>query len=324
MSSNQKFNLSPTQECSWMNRQVLNYLDGALDPVQNSRAERHLKSCESCQVEVLLFKKAESSLKSAKLAIPESGDLRHGFYLKLAESQRRKSSPFNWRLATLPAISMVVLAVFAYQSGMLTKQKAAFSNNPSTVARIVKRPSSSFPIPNSLSLHPESTSLNTSIFTSRIGKQFNYKVNTQMRVAKSRPHRHSHLFQLAKNEGGYASHRLSKFKTDATRVKPPITFNNSKVIVASNYSRNLSENISTISDRLEGRETLSRRNISPGISLATFTTKTDLHVSDEERDFMSSTHVVSTRSKKSQPETVGIEANEEISDVQPAELPALP
>ena len=91
MSSNQKFNPSSTQDCSWMKLQVLNYLDGALDPVQNSRAEKHLNSCASCQAELLLFKKAEASLQSARFAIPEAGDLRPGFYLKLAESQRRKN-----------------------------------------------------------------------------------------------------------------------------------------------------------------------------------------------------------------------------------------
>lgn len=98
--------------CDWVQDRLFGYLDGELPLPERERFQAHTEACPACTREVQNARRAELALRQAISAIPAAGDLRAGFYSKLAQSETkpRVSRRWNWALVA-PAFAACAIAV---------------------------------------------------------------------------------------------------------------------------------------------------------------------------------------------------------------------
>ena len=97
--------------CAWTQERLLGYLDGDLAPHETQRLHAHLDGCSSCRQEIVLTRRAESLLSSALSTAPPAGDLRSGFYARLAASSASPRRQIKRAWIAVPALSGAFLAV---------------------------------------------------------------------------------------------------------------------------------------------------------------------------------------------------------------------
>ncbi len=102
--------------CRWVNRKLVEFLEGELSGAPNSKIKAHLDSCPVCSRELDVLKKSWALLDKLP-AIEPSPDFSSRFYKRLAQEQSRKpvtvfgSLRLSLRLA--PAlVTTVILLVF--------------------------------------------------------------------------------------------------------------------------------------------------------------------------------------------------------------------
>ena len=102
--------------CDWVQARLWDYLDGTLNAADRDRMQTHNHSCPTCERELQAVRSSEMALNGAVGAAPAAGDLRAGFYAKLAASEAKphRSRGFGWTLA-VPALAVGVLAVVLWR-----------------------------------------------------------------------------------------------------------------------------------------------------------------------------------------------------------------
>ncbi len=128
----------PSRICRHVQGRMALFLDGELSAREAQDVARHIAGCASCRREQEQWRQAEQSLAGAKRQIPSAGDLRAGFYARLADAPttRRSQWRINWRLA-VPALAACGLAI-----GWLTTSRPPVSPQTSQIAA-VSRPGKS-------------------------------------------------------------------------------------------------------------------------------------------------------------------------------------
>ncbi len=74
--------------CAEVRAREWDFVEGVLPNTMRASVEAHLDGCESCRRAVTLCRSAENALLSASAYIPAAGDLRTGFYARLATQPR--------------------------------------------------------------------------------------------------------------------------------------------------------------------------------------------------------------------------------------------
>lgn len=98
--------------CAWVQDRLFAYLDGDLAPGEMPAVRAHLDACRACRREIAIARQTEQALTSASATLPQAGDLRAGFYARLAASETTRRRRPDWRLAA-PAFAALLLAALA-------------------------------------------------------------------------------------------------------------------------------------------------------------------------------------------------------------------
>lgn len=107
---------------------LADYLDGLLDPDQHLAVEEHLRSCQSCSVELEETRELLKAFKEEHNAIP-SAQLKHKFYQMLEEEKQRSSNVIhidrksNWVPGLLKIAAGIALLAGAFALGKFQEQK---------------------------------------------------------------------------------------------------------------------------------------------------------------------------------------------------------
>jgi hypothetical protein len=100
--------------CAWTQERLFAYADDSLNATERRTVQAHLDTCADCRQELALCRQAESVLLGARAAIPAPGDLRAGFYARLAEQENaappRRRSP-QWGLALSACAAVALFAI---------------------------------------------------------------------------------------------------------------------------------------------------------------------------------------------------------------------
>ena len=99
----------PSALCARVRSRVFDYLEGSLRDDERRRMDAHLAACAGCRTEIALARRSERALASVLDAAPDPGDLRPGFYARLAASPR--TTPRLPRRTLAPALSVALLAL---------------------------------------------------------------------------------------------------------------------------------------------------------------------------------------------------------------------
>lgn len=153
----------PSPACRHIQRQMPLFLDGELSTQQAQHVARHLSLCPLCQRERDQWQQSERALAGARQHLSAPGDLRTGFYARLAAApaSHRSLPRIDWR-AAVPALAACGLAFgwltaknsaapsvtrsMTAASTPLPHQQIAQSNNPRHVGIAAnKAPVSAFP-----------------------------------------------------------------------------------------------------------------------------------------------------------------------------------
>lgn len=95
--------------CADVRAREWDFVEGALPLPERAAVQAHLDACEACRHSVSLSRNAETALRSGPQQIPPAGDLRTGFYARLAAEQ---SAPRRFgRPVALSALAAGLLAV---------------------------------------------------------------------------------------------------------------------------------------------------------------------------------------------------------------------
>ncbi|GEM_PF-3297015 len=127
--------------CDWVQERLCGYLDGELPLSERERFQVHTETCSACAREVQNARRADLALHQAISTVPAAGDLRSGFYAKLAQSEAkpRASRRWGWVVAA-PAFAACAIAV------VLMRPTTPVSN-----------PAESLPVKNSIAVLPPSS-----------------------------------------------------------------------------------------------------------------------------------------------------------------------
>ena len=102
--------------CDWVQARIWDYLDGTLNIADREQLQAHNTACPACERELQAARRSEIALSGAVGMAPAAGDLRAGFYAKLAasEAKPRPSRRFGWAIA-VPALAAGLLAVVLWR-----------------------------------------------------------------------------------------------------------------------------------------------------------------------------------------------------------------
>ncbi len=103
------------------------YVDGSLPSQEHAAVQAHLDNCSACRAEIDHCRSLESVLQTAVKAVPSPGDLRSGFYSRLARD--RASSRRKLWAAALPAFAIGLLTIGLIRHG---NHGLPASNGPKT------------------------------------------------------------------------------------------------------------------------------------------------------------------------------------------------
>ena len=116
--------------CRHIQERMALFMDGELSPQEMRNVASHLNDCPACRREREQWQQAENALMGVRQHVPASGDLRSGFYARLADAplSRRSGLRIDWRMA-VPALAACGLAF-----GWLTTQRPVLSTTSGSVA----------------------------------------------------------------------------------------------------------------------------------------------------------------------------------------------
>jgi len=99
--------------CADVRAREWDFVEGTLPISERAAVQTHLDACESCRKAMTLCRSAEAALLSASAHIPAAGDLRAGFYARLAAQQRpaRRYSRPMIAFSTLAAGMLLVALI---------------------------------------------------------------------------------------------------------------------------------------------------------------------------------------------------------------------
>jgi hypothetical protein len=125
--------------CADVRAREWEFAEGSLPTPERTAVQAHLDGCESCRRELTLCRSAEGALLAASAQIPPAGDLRAGFYGRLA-AQRRQPRRYGRPLA-LSAVAVGVLALVLVRPALKTLFIPQPGPDNGTVARSTPPPS---------------------------------------------------------------------------------------------------------------------------------------------------------------------------------------
>lgn len=118
------------EACRFTREHLFEYVDGELNGADFAAVRAHIRSCADCANEEAATRKSEAALSSALRFVPPPGDLRSGFYARLAQSDRRASKAWAWR-AAVPVLAAAALIGLYFRSGQPpTAVRASASVSP--------------------------------------------------------------------------------------------------------------------------------------------------------------------------------------------------
>lgn len=314
--------------CEAVQQQLTAYLDGDLTPAERDSVERHLHDCAACRVELSGYRQSESALVAAGRALPSPGSLLPAFHARLDASRRSSGLVPNWRpIGAALAAAALLGAAFLYRSAawrpMPTLQQETVAAASSAPSREQQNPSGS---PNS------------SMANADVRRHTNTRAGG---LTRSRQTGFATAASISKATGGSASRRIARRR----RSGHTLVASNSRVMRSVSAIRpNLVALASLKVQILPNREdesplarpalskderlvTKPRNAAASGTVLASLTTETDVHISDEHRDFMENTTARSEalamryRTQAAQPDAAASTGDE---PTIPAELDPLP
>jgi hypothetical protein len=118
--------------CAWTQERLFAYGDSDLNAAEREIVQLHLDTCVACREELAQRRRSDQVLASARFDIPPAGDLRAGFYAKLAAAN---ASPpprrfgVQWRVA-LSACAVAGLALVFLRPALLPPYTGASSPVP--------------------------------------------------------------------------------------------------------------------------------------------------------------------------------------------------
>ena len=318
--------------CSHVQSRLLAYLDFELSPSARTDVESHLEKCAECRTELAGYRRAESMLGAATASIPSPGDLRAEFYQRLEQSRRRPAIS-RWAIALPAAAGIVAMCIFAphIPSGRkpprVQSTVAAVTPPVESRAGAAVRDENASPAPNGLigRLVDESANRGFGRNSSPLEKPRRLRLphNRAPETAlRGKGKRHSVISrrkavsspQYARNDnrspGTLLGHPGAAYDY-ALAAKEPLADKidmSSKLLEAEDARK--SGELSAQTGRKGGR-----------VALASLVT--ELHVSDENRDFMSSTHIDARASQRDRMETLRVDEDNDNAQ-ESVELPALP
>ena len=116
------------RRCRRVQSFLLAYLDGDLQDRTRLGVARHLEGCAACRHELRLLAQSEQVLTASARALAAPGDLRAGFYARLAAAPRPVS---RWRIA---APTFAVCGLLLLVSGTVYRLRESSSNVASVLA----------------------------------------------------------------------------------------------------------------------------------------------------------------------------------------------
>jgi len=102
--------MSAALTCADVRAREWDFVEGTLPISERVAVQTHLDACELCRKAMTLCRSAEDALLSAATHIPAAGDLRAGFYARLA-TQQRPARRYGRPMIALSALAAGVLAV---------------------------------------------------------------------------------------------------------------------------------------------------------------------------------------------------------------------
>jgi hypothetical protein len=140
---NRKLTPLPPQ-CTSVQARLFDYLDGDLPLAEIEVIRAHLDACAVCGREEALSRHSEQALTSALSAVPPAGDLRAGFYARLAASNQAASAWPRWAgwCVAVPSLAAVLLAAF-FVRGVLSPSRSLSPTRPElpNIPQTVRQPS---------------------------------------------------------------------------------------------------------------------------------------------------------------------------------------
>jgi len=106
--------------CADVRAREWDFVEGVLPIPARTAVQAHLDACESCRREMMLCRSTEGALLTGLAQIPSAGDLRTGFYARLAEQQRRPAGGYG-RPAALSALAVGILALTLLRPALQTR-----------------------------------------------------------------------------------------------------------------------------------------------------------------------------------------------------------
>lgn len=106
-------NAPTSSTCAHMQPRLLDLLDGLLAEPQAGELRRHLETCAVCRREWNALQVSDQALNTARISVPSPGDLRSGFYARLAAqpSSQSRFRALNLGLA-VPATVLTACLLF--------------------------------------------------------------------------------------------------------------------------------------------------------------------------------------------------------------------
>jgi hypothetical protein len=316
-------------QCGHVQSRLPSYLDHALDAAERRLVEGHLEECSACRADLAAYERAESALGSAVSTIPSPGDMRAEFYARLEQS-RRTSPPVRWALA-IPAAACAGLLFLALRGTIPDHGQAALppvhESRPVAAHGSIQPHGQARPDGALAKKSDSGTDLKLARLSpadEKVAGSGRYAVTSGNNVrAKSLRSRLSRTTIVAKQGPLDVRRRIVVPHTDA--VVGIASARARSLATAPQYEAEVTDSLaardnrdadSTMGDK-RGTEHYGRT------VLASLTAETELHVSDENRDFMASTHIGPEARRNDSRPSVQVDDDNETAQ-ETVELPALP
>lgn len=321
---------SGSAQCAHVQSCLPSYLDHELNGSERRLIEGHLEQCSACRADLAAYERAESALGCAVSTIPSPGDMRAEFYARL-ERSRRTPAAFRWGYA-LPAVACAGLVLLALSirpaEHVQVPPAAVHGSNPVVTRESVAHSHDQ--------ARTESGTGNWSLTGNPVNMARLSPTNEKQRARNG--------VAVAGGRFAQASRLRSRLPRGIIVASRPaidpvrrivVPHTGSVVSVASLRAKSLpssvvseAEGMSKLAgrDSLDVKSTLAEERGTPRggrISLASLATETELHVSDENRDFMASTHIQQDAPRGDSRPSVQLDNDNERAQ-ETVELPALP
>lgn len=322
-----------SSRCDRFQPRLLSYVDHELSADERRLMEMHLQQCAACRAEMASFQQAEALLGSAASNIPSPGDLRPEFYARLEQS-RRRSPAIKWGFA-VPAIACAAMALFLFRQVPGDKKQsdgARRSGGSGTVAQIKREPSTGVTvgvpdIEDRKSAESSKIALNSNFERQRPPRNRNSANRITAAIpghALRRPGKTASIALRTATAGRLVTRNIvmppTKHGTGLAlfryAARPAATTDS--LSLNSMYARKAFKSIPE-SEAAEARET----RLGGKLVLAGLVSETELHVSDESRDFMASTRIGSELTQSDKRAAIQLDDDYDFAQ-ESVELPALP